>query len=171
MGNKIQFSRALLILGTCTFTLSPALGQQQLPSGPASGPRDPLAVYRQTGINQDQEKKIDTAMQQFRKLLVEKSHVMMGLMQDMRTLSLNPDPDEKAMNSKQDEINKLNNFMANERLKLMLSIRHIMTHEQRQKLVQQMQEKGGPMTAPMPHGQAPAPKQPASIPTKPPGKP
>lgn len=101
---------------------------------------DPLAMYKRTGINQAQIDKINALTAEFQKLLTEKTQVMVGLMRDMRAISLQVTPDDKVTLAKQAEINALNNEMANQRIKLMLAMRNVLTVEQRQKLVQFMNE-------------------------------
>jgi len=119
------------------------------PAAPASAPNaqnDPLALYKRTGINQEQTDKINALTSDFQKLLGEKTQVMVSLMRDMRAISLQVTPDDKATLAKQAEINTLNNEMANQRIKLMLALRNVLTVEQRQKLVQLMTE-GMPQSA------------------------
>jgi Spy/CpxP family protein refolding chaperone len=78
---------------------------------------------------------------------------MMTSMRDMRTLSLQPSPDEQTVLAKQEEINKVQSEQALERTKLMLKIRSILNPDQRQKLVQLMQQRpGGQLGQGMPGG-------------------
>jgi Spy/CpxP family protein refolding chaperone len=53
---------------------------------------------------------------------------------------LQPDANEQIALSKQNEINKVNNQMSDERIKLMFKMRAVLTADQRAKLVKQMQE-------------------------------
>jgi Spy/CpxP family protein refolding chaperone len=101
---------------------------------------DPLALYKRTGINQEQIDKINALTSEFQKLLTAKTQVLIGLMRDIRALSLQSDPDEKATLAKQGEINALNNEMADQRIKLMLNLRKVLSPEQRQKLVELMKQ-------------------------------
>jgi Spy/CpxP family protein refolding chaperone len=61
----------------------------------------------------------------------------------MKTLSLKPDPDEQAVISKQEQISKIQADMAMERIKLLLKIRHLLTADQKQRLVELMQKNAG----------------------------
>lgn len=109
---------------------------------------DPLMIYKQAGIDQDQEKKIRALILSFDNLIHEKIGRMKQLRSDMNTLSFQTDPDESVVMAKQAEMNKLNNEVSNERLKMMLKIRGIMTPPQKQKLVELMKQAMQSMTQP-----------------------
>ena len=127
-----------------TFISLPATNAQgQQNKQPAAQTRDPLAIYKATGISKEQEDKIMALTRTFESTLAEGGNKMIGYMRDMRAMSLQVDPDRKAVLAKQDEINKLNNETSVERIKLMLDIRNVLTHDQRKKLVQLMQESPG----------------------------
>lgn len=131
---------------------------QGRPEHPGTPPhRDPLAIYRATGINEDQEKRIRTMTKSFEEMMMEKGKNLVELMRDMRTLSFDPDPDAKTVLSKQDEINKLMNEMSRDRIQLMLKIRSILTSEQKQKLVQLMQQRTTNKPSPAAAGPSPEP--------------
>jgi len=107
----------------------------------SSGAGDPMAIYRQAGVSQEQEMRIRQLAKDFEDQARVKAKRMMGLIQEMHQLSLETDPDEKAVLSKQDEINAVTAEMATDRIKLLLTIRKQLTAEQKAKLVGMM--KGG----------------------------
>lgn len=122
------------------------LAQAQAGQGAAT---DPMAIYRQAGVSQEQESRIRQLAKDFEDQARVKAKRMMGLIQEMHQLSLETDPDEKAVLAKQDEINGVTGEMAMDRIKLLLTIRKQLTAEQKAKLVGMM--KGG--------GEAPAAAQ------------
>lgn len=61
-----------------------------------------------------------------------------NLLKDMRNLQMQPDPNEKIVLAKQDEINKVQAEMGTERTKLVLKIRNVLDFEQKQRLIQNM---------------------------------
>jgi Spy/CpxP family protein refolding chaperone len=101
---------------------------------------DPLAAYKATGINASQESKLKELLADFEALTADKGKTMIQLMNEMRAISLQPDANEQIALSKQNEINKVNNQMSDERIKLMFKMRAVLTADQRAKLVKQMQE-------------------------------
>lgn len=103
--------------------------------------KDPVAVYVEAGINKEQEGKIRQMAKDFEDMQGVRLKLMATLLKDMRALQLEADPDEKKVLSKQDDINKVHSEMATDRVKLMLKIRGLMTPEQRQRLVQLIQER------------------------------
>jgi Spy/CpxP family protein refolding chaperone len=102
--------------------------------------RDPLAIYREAGINTDQETQIRGLAKQFEDANTAKLQSVMSQLQEMKTLSLKPEPDEDSVISKQEQINKLQGEMAMERIKLLLKIRHVLNAQQKQRLVELMQK-------------------------------
>src|SRR5262249_55082867 len=71
---------------------------------------------------------------------------MINLLKEMHDLSMQPDPDSKAVFSKQDEINKLHDEMATEKISLLLKIRAVLSADQKQKLVALIRQ--GPVGGP-----------------------
>jgi hypothetical protein len=99
---------------------------------------DPLAIYREAGIDREQEKKIRQLAKEFEDGQRVRLALMANLLKDMRNLQLQPDPNEKTALAKQDEINKVQAEMGTERTKLVLNIRNVLDFEQKQRLVQNM---------------------------------
>lgn len=99
---------------------------------------DPLAIYREAGIDREQEKKIRMLAKEFEDAQKVRLELMANLLKEMRNLQMEPDPDEKKALAKQDEINKVQAEMGSERVKLVLKIRNVLTFEEKQRLVQNM---------------------------------
>ncbi|CAN5391354.1 hypothetical protein BH11CYA1_BH11CYA1_17050 [soil metagenome] len=99
---------------------------------------DPLAVYREAGIDKDQEIKIRQLAKEFEDGQRVRLALMANLLKDMRNLQMQPDPNEKAALAKQDEINKVQSEMGTERVKLVLKIRSVLTFDEKQRLVENM---------------------------------
>lgn len=112
----------------------------QAQAGSTGAASDPMTIYRQAGVSQEQEMRIRQLAKEFEDQARVKAKRMMGLIQEMHQLSLELDPDEKAVLAKQDEINSVTAEMANDRIKLLLSIRKQLTEAQKQKLVGMMKE-------------------------------
>ncbi len=108
---------------------------------------DPLAIYREAGIDREQEKKIRQLAKEFEDGQRVRLALMANLLKDMRNLQMQPDPNEKTALAKQDEINKVQAEMGTERTKLVLKIRNVLDFEQKQRLVQNMK--------PVAHNQTP----------------
>lgn len=103
--------------------------------------RDPVLIYRDAGVNNEQESKIRQLAQEYEKagrVRVERLH---NLSKQMTDLSFEPELDEKKILALQDEINELQNSINTERIKLMLKIRALLLPEQKGKLVELMKEK------------------------------
>lgn len=99
---------------------------------------DPLAIYREAGIDREQEKKIRVLAKEFEDGQKVRLELMANLLKEMRNLQMEPDPDEKKALAKQDEINKVQAEMGTERVKLVLKIRNVLSFDEKQRLVQNM---------------------------------
>lgn len=105
--------------------------------------RDPLAIYREAGIDSNQEGQIKQLAKEFEDANAVRLQNVMSQLQQMKALSLKPDPDEQAVIALQEQISKIQAEMAMERIKLLLKIRKLLNPEQKQRLVEQM-KKGSP---------------------------
>jgi len=144
-------TRITLALASVAFSLAlPLVVFAQSQGGaPASAIRaDKLAMYRATGIDKDQETKLLALTKEFEEVMLPRTKTLVELLRDMQSLSLQPDPDQSAVLAKQDEINKINGDISNERLKFSLKMRGILTPEQKQKFVQLIQESYGKSNGP-----------------------
>lgn len=109
------------------------------PAGSESVRREPLSVYREAGIDLEQERKIRRLARDFEEQQKVRLKLYANLLKDMRALELIAAPDEKKVYAKQDEINKLQAEIGTERIKLLLAIRDVLTPEQKQRLVELIQ--------------------------------
>ncbi len=96
---------------------------------------DPLAIYKEAGIDQEQERKIRILAKEFEDGQRVRLALFGNLLKEMRDLQFEPDPDERKVLAKQDEINKVQAEMGTERAKLVLKIRSILSFEEKQRLV------------------------------------
>jgi Spy/CpxP family protein refolding chaperone len=127
-----------------TMLVAPAVLAQGGPPGGGAGGRDPLAIYREAGINADQETSIKDIVKEFESANSVRIDKMRNLLNDMRSLSLQPAPEEDKVLAKQDEINKVQAEVSNERIKLLLKIRAVLKDDQKKKLVDLMQKSAQP---------------------------
>lgn len=125
---------------------------------------DPIAIYRQAGINKEQEGKIRELAKKFEEETSIRAQMMINYMRQIREMSLATDPDEKKVLTSQEEINKLQAQVSTDRIRLLLKIRSILTAEQKGKLVALMQqpvpEIKPTLSPPTPTGSQPAPQVP-----------
>ena len=125
------------------------LGAQGQPTaGSVAANRDPLAIYKATGISKEQEAKLNDMAKSFQDSLAAKAKTMAECLSDMRKYSLQPEPDRAAVLAKQGEINKINSDVASQRISLMLDMRAVLTPEQKAKFVQLLQQPPGRSAAP-----------------------
>ena len=96
---------------------------------------DPMYIYKQVGINSEQEGEIRKQVKDFESAQRVRLKLLINLVKDMRSLQLQADPSEEEVLAKQTEINNVTSQSALERVKLMLKIRAILTPAQKQKLV------------------------------------
>jgi hypothetical protein len=101
--------------------------------------RDPMAIYRSCGVNPVEERKIRQLVQEFEGMQRVRLKLLSNLLEEMRQFGLQTDPDPKAVIAKQDEINKLTSTMADDRIKLLLAIRDIMSPDEKQHLIDTLQ--------------------------------
>jgi Spy/CpxP family protein refolding chaperone len=80
----------------------------------------------------------------------------MDLIKEIRTLSLQPDLDEKKILAAQSKINELQGAMAIDRLKLNMKVRKLLTPEQRTKLVSIIKEQRSTPSSALPTTAAPS---------------
>jgi Spy/CpxP family protein refolding chaperone len=135
-----QFSSTLIaaLLGLTTMILPAVQADEQ--SGSAQPSRDPVARYVEAGASPEQVKKIRELGKDFDDHSKVRWQLLMNLQKQMREFSTQADADESTVIAKQEEINKVVGEMSTERIKLMLKIRSILTPEQKQKLVDLMQQ-------------------------------
>lgn len=115
----------------------------RVPAGSELVKRDPLKIYRESGIDSEQEQKIRRLAKEFEDQQRVRLRLLGNMLKDMRSLELEPAPDEDKVMTKQGEINKVQNEINNERIKLLLAIRNVLTIEQKQRLVSNIQKLSG----------------------------
>jgi Spy/CpxP family protein refolding chaperone len=126
---------SILILSFCS---APARSADAEPNGDR---KDPVAVYKEAGVNQEQEAKIRQLAQEFDKEARVRYERKKNLSRQLGDLSFVPELDEAKVIALQDEINDLASAMNRDRIKLMLKIRSLLTPEQRIKLCDLLKEK------------------------------
>lgn len=136
---KLRFEGILAAVALAVLATTSAARAQQ-PQGPAEG-EDPVAIYKEAGINADQEGQIRKLAREFESAQRVRSKTVYGYLREMSEIQLEPDPAEEKVLAKQKEINDITATMANERVKLMLKIRAILTPEQKQRLVKLIKER------------------------------
>lgn len=102
---------------------------------------DPLDIYKEAGINREQEDKIRKMAKEFEDVQRVRLKTLYGLIEDMQELQMKPDPSETEVMAKQAQINNLRSEISNSRIKLLLDIRSIMQPEQKEKLVSIVKER------------------------------
>lgn len=133
----MAFGFAFALLSTCPPTMAQPGGQSSKSSG------DPLMLYKRAGINSEQEGEIRKLMKEFESAHRVRLKSLFGLIKKMRSLQLQPNPQEEEVLELQDEINQASGVIATERIKLMLKIRKLLNPMQRQKLVELVRVKAG----------------------------
>lgn len=137
--------RSRLILPILISLVAPFAASAQtagaLQQGGATQQKDPLSVYKEVGINNDQEAKIRQLSKEFEDSARVRDERVRNLMGEIFELSLQPAPDEATVLAKQDEMNKVQAEKATDRVKLLLNIRNLLTADQKQRLVTIMEER------------------------------
>lgn len=108
---------------------------------PVSANVDPLDIYKEAGINKEQEDKIRRMAKEFEDQQKVRLKRLLGYIEDMQELQMKPDASETEVMGKQSQINSLNAEIANNRIKLLLDIRSLMQPEQKEKLVVLIKER------------------------------
>lgn len=128
----------MTLMSICLMALLPAQAQS-LFREPADR-NDPLSMFKMAGISRGQELKMRILLKAAREDLVRRGRVLAVLLQEMRGLSLQPDPDPKIVLARQEEINKASGDLNLERVKLTLHMRAILTPGQREKYARLLKE-------------------------------
>jgi Spy/CpxP family protein refolding chaperone len=131
--NKI----AIVAFSLCTSSLVPSAVLSQT-EGEAN---DPVAIYKQAGINADQESSIRKMAQDYDQENSVKLQSLAQMLQDLRDMAYQKNLNEPGMLAKQEEINKLQSDMALQRIKLVIKIRALLTPAQNEKLVAALQSR------------------------------
>src|SRR5437879_100832 len=117
-----QFALALTAIVLNLTASTAAFAEGQTVTSPGSMRGDRLAMYRAAGIDKEQEAKLTALTRDFEFKVVPRTRSLIKLMGEMRALSLQPDPDQKAVLTKQDEINKANGEISLDRIQFALQM-------------------------------------------------
>ena len=99
-----------------------------------TGDSDPVAVYKQAGINAQQESTIRKMAQDYDQESAVRLKALGALLHELRTLAYQPILDGNAVLAKQAQINKLQSEMATDRIQMIIKIRSTLTTDQNEKL-------------------------------------
>ena len=131
------FTAALLATCASSVVIPPAMPGEEpkLETG-----RDPIAIYKEAGIDAEQEVKIRNLATEYERDSAEKANAIVQLLREMRHLSLDPELDAKKIMDTQKEINKLQGVMAIDKVQLLIRIRSQLRTDQKRKLVALLQK-------------------------------
>jgi Spy/CpxP family protein refolding chaperone len=133
---KVLIKGMALTLSLCAFSLTPLAVLSQ-----SADPNDPVAIYKQAGINAEQESSIRKLAQDYDKENSVRLQSLAQMLQELRDMAYQKTLNESGMISKQEEINKLQSEMALQRIKLVIKIRGLLTPAQNEKLVAALQSR------------------------------
>ncbi len=102
---------------------------------------DPVAIYKQAGINAEQESAIRKLAQDYDQENSVKMESLAQMLQALRDMAYQKTLNASGMLAKQEEINKLQSDMALQRIKLVIKIRGLLTPTQNEKLVAALQSR------------------------------
>ena len=102
---------------------------------------DPVSIYKQAGIDANQESAIRKLAQEYDQENAVKLQSLGQMLQELRDMAYQKNLNESAMLTKQEEINKLQSEMAIQRIKLVIKIRGLLTAAQNEKLVSTLQNR------------------------------
>lgn len=108
--------------------------------GAAQAQRDPAALYLQVGADNNTVQKVRQLAADFETSIRSKYEAIMGQMREMQRLSLEPSLDEEKILATQDAINRGTADMANERIKLLINQRKLLSPDQRIKFVELLKQ-------------------------------
>jgi Spy/CpxP family protein refolding chaperone len=111
---------------------------------------DPAAIYIQAGAKKEQVEEIRRLGHEYETRSAEQAKEVIDLLGEMRKLTMQPDLDEEKILATQDKVNKLQNEMATEKAKLLITIRKVLTPEQRKDLVVLIKKRNAAGHAPPP---------------------
>jgi hypothetical protein len=121
-----------LLWFTCSAPLMVQAQESQKLSGQSS---DPIAIYKEAGVDPGQAKKILGLANAYESTQDKRAHELIAHLKHVRALSMSPSLDERSILETQMSINKLQNQMAMDKVHLLINIRRILNQTQRAKLV------------------------------------
>lgn len=132
---RIAGSAMLSIVVSC---LAPQAMQADEPM--ADSGRDPIAIYKEAGIDTVQEERIRAMATEYERDSAEKAAQIIRHLREIRNMSLNPDLDAKTILNTQREVNKIQSEMALDKINLLIKIRSVLRPDQKRKLVSLLQK-------------------------------
>ncbi len=122
-----------------TSILTPAFAQS--PGGQVGGGgNDPLQLFLEAGITNDQETKMRQMANQFEETVKAKNAEAGQWFTQLKQYTLEPNPDEYKYLHCQEEINKIHSDVSMLHAKFILSLRGVLTQPQKEKLVAMMKQ-------------------------------
>jgi Spy/CpxP family protein refolding chaperone len=110
------------------------------PRTPPPGMRfDPVRIYIEAGASAAQEREIRLLVRDYELAARVKIVRSKNMLQRLRKMSLEVNPDENTVIALQEEINKLQGDIQLDRIRMMLRLRYVLNEEQRAKLAELMQ--------------------------------
>jgi len=129
-----------LIIAILTLIATPSVVLAQ-DSSNAPDTNDPIAVYKEAGINAQQESSIRKMAQDYDQESAVKLKALGELRQELKTLAYQPVLDGNALLAKQEQMNKLQSEMSIDRIQMVIKIRGILTPSQNEKLANILQSR------------------------------
>lgn len=145
----LQKNKTILVVAALSLfsQMSTAFGQELKTPVPLNQDPDQLAIYKESGISGEQESRIRSLVKAFEDKAKVQNKLLTNLWEEMRQLSLHAELNETAIVEKQIEINKVQSDMGLDRIKLLIKIRNVLSHDQKERLVR-LTAKRNEQTAP-----------------------
>ncbi len=145
----LQKNKTILVVAALSLfsKMSTAFGQELKTPVPLNQDPDQLAIYKESGISGEQESRIRSLVKAFEDKAKVQNKLLTNLWEEMRQLSLHAELNETAIVEKQIEINKVQSDMGLDRIKLLIKIRNVLSHDQKERLVR-LTAKRNEQTAP-----------------------
>ncbi len=131
--------RAIFIVAFLASIVTPSVVLAQ--NGSNADANDPVAVYKEAGIDAQQESTIRKMAQDYDQESAVKIKALGSLLQELKALAYQSAIDGNALLAKQEQINKLQSEMAIERIQMVIKIRNTLTPGQNQKLASILQNR------------------------------
>ncbi len=154
--SKGILSLSLLIAMSLLPTSLAQPNTQQAPGGE----RDPLQLFKEAGIDANQETTMRNMAKEFEDKVNAKNTEARQWFSQLKDLTLQVNPDEAKYLHCQEEINKIHSEVSMMHAKFILDLRNVLNQSQKEKLIAIMQQHlqnsmaggGGGVSAPMPQG-------------------
>ena len=146
LGRVSAIALLMLSLGSAvahadTHPQSPQLFAQK-PDGAMRPPGARSRLMQELNLTQEQMQRLDALQQQSKKQMEQPRQALRQARQDLANLMAS-NADENAIRAKHNQLQQLQQQMANVRFQNMLEMRKVLTPEQRQRFAQLMQQRRG----------------------------